>query len=67
MTNTDEVDDSKFNASQKLKLQKCLRASLRNIYNQKIFLKLARESGYKAAEAFKSSDIDDKAVDGDMN
>ena len=47
----DDEDKNKFNAAKKVKMQKRLRVALRNNYEQKIFLKLAKEHGYEAAEA----------------
>ena len=65
-TDIDVNDPTKFYNVRKLKLQQFLRADLRTKYEQKMFLKLVRESGYEAAEAFRSSDKDDKTVDANM-
>ena len=49
-----------------MKLKQLLRAAPKANYAQKMFLQLARESGYEAAEAFRYSDMDDKAMDVNM-
>ena len=46
-----------------MKLKQLLRAALKANYAQKMFLQLARESGYEAEEAIRYSDTDDKAMD----
>ena len=60
------ANNTKFVNAKKLKLQHFLRAALRTNYEQKMFLKLALENWYEAAEAFKSVDMDDKAMDGEQ-
>ena len=59
-------NNAKFVAAKKLKLQQFLRSGLNDNYKQKMFLKLALESGYEAVEAFNSVDMDDKAMNNDM-
>ena len=49
-----------------MKLKQLLRAALKANYAQKMFLQLASESGYEATEAFRYSDMDDKAMDVNM-
>ena len=46
--------NAKFIAAKKLKLQQFLRSALKDNNEQNMFLKLALESGYEAAEAIKS-------------
>ena len=60
------TEKTKFSANTKLEIQKNIRAALKQNYEQKMFLKIAKDMGYEAAEAFKSSDPDDKALDDDM-
>ena len=69
VNNTKEDTDAntaKFNTARKLKLKQLLRAALKANYEQKMFLQLARESGYEAVEAFRSSEMDNKAMDINM-
>ena len=60
------TEKTKFTADTKLEIQKNIRGALKQNYEQKAFLKLAKDEGYEAAEAFKSSDPDDKAMDDDL-
>ena len=58
-----DAGENKFNEASKTRLIKTLRGLLLSIYEQKAYLKTAEKYGYVAAEEFKSSDPDDKAVD----
>ena len=60
------TDKTKFTVDTKLEIQKNIRGALKQNYEQKAFLKLAKEDGYEAAEEFKSSDPDDKTMDDDL-
>ena len=54
-------NDAKFVTAKKLELHQFFRSVLKDNYEKKMFLKFALESGYEAAEAFKSVEMDDKA------
>jgi hypothetical protein len=49
-----------------VKLKQLLRAALKANYAQKMYLQLARKSGYEATEAFRYSDTDDTAMNVNM-
>ena len=54
LEDVDVGNDANFVTAKKLRLQQFLRSALRENYEQKMFLKLALESGFEAAEAFRS-------------
>ena len=62
---TDKARDN-FDADNKLELQKILRAALKQNYEQKLFLKVAKEHGYEAAEECKGNEMEDGAMDDSM-
>ena len=62
---TDKARDN-FDADNKLDLQKIVRAALKQNYEQKLFLKVAKEHGYEAAEECKGNEMEDGAMDDSM-